>query len=181
MEKSLLEELRKFISSNYEEYPVFANYAQTSEETPKKTEYKKISCDSHLEYPDYFGLGLKDFVTLNINQETFSECLLKLIDKKEMTDSQVYQKAMIDRRLFSKIRSNTNYHPRKRTVFAFIIALGLDLSEAGHLLGLAGYAFNKADISDLIVLFFINKKINDINAVNQALTNFGLLTLGALE
>jgi hypothetical protein len=179
METFLLKELRSYIESNFESNFQFnkkvrGNFPWEEEELICTNDYAPKNINS-------FCLGLEDFLTANINEETFSKCLLKLIDQKGLTDSQVYQKAMIDRRLFSKIRSNHDYHPGKKTVFAFIIALGLNLKEAEHLLSLAGYAFSKADIYDLIILFFINKGIYDINFVNDALHEFGKPALGAVE
>ena len=74
-----------------------------------------------------------DFI-LKILDDSFSERLFKLIDKRGMTDAEVYKAARLDRRLFSKIRSNRKYLPSKHTVFALIMALKLNMEDADDLL-----------------------------------------------
>ena len=104
----------------------------------------------------------------------FVEKLLSLIDKSGQKDSEVYKKAGIDRRLFSKIRTDKTYNPSKKTVFALCLALGLDKGEAERLLASAGYSFSYADDFDLVIAFCIERKIYDFFHVNDALNHFGL-------
>ena len=59
--------------------------------------------------------------------EPFSTTLLWLTYSTGRKDAEIYRRANIDRRLFSKIRSNENYTPSKPTVLAFVIALELTL------------------------------------------------------
>ena len=97
-----------------------------------------------------------------------------MIDASGMSDVDVYKRANLDRKLFSKIRSNPAYHPRKATVLALAIALRLDVQEADDLLSRAEYAFSPGSKADLIVRFFIEHGIYDIDAVNYALDEYGL-------
>lgn len=105
--------------------------------------------------------------------ESFSECLLRMIDKSGRTDADVYNAAHIDRRVFSKIRSSKDYQPKKETAMAFCIGLQLNMDDAKQLLGSAGYAFSKGSRQDLIVQFFIEHKNYDMNELNAALDHFG--------
>jgi O-acetyl-ADP-ribose deacetylase (regulator of RNase III) len=112
-------------------------------------------------------------------EETFSQALLNLIDAKKLTDVVAYKRSNIDRKLFSKIRSNQAYSPTKRTVMAFTIGLGLSVKEAQDLLARAGYAFSPCHKRDLIVMWFLEKGKYDINEVNAALFDFDQELLGA--
>ena len=111
--------------------------------------------------------------------ETFCAKLFRLIHEKNQDDVEVYKRANLDRKHFSKIRSNVNYKPTKKTALALAIALHLDLDETTDLLARAELALSPSNRGDLIVRYFIERKKYDIWEINSMLFKFGQPTLGA--
>ena len=157
LDKELLRELQEYIEKHSEE-----------------PDYAYAICERAIS-EDVLDTELEKYIKNN-RKPTFNQVLFSLIDKKGARDSDVYKRAGIDRRHFSKIR-NPNYRPGKNTVIALALALELNKKETGELLGAAGYSLSESDTSDLIILFFLEKKIYDIDTVNQALHYFSLKPL----
>lgn len=109
----------------------------------------------------------------------FSETLLKLIEKSGEKDSDIYKRANVDRKLFSKIRNNPQYNPSKPTAVAFAIALELDLEETRDFIGRAGYALSRSNKFDIIIEYFITHGRYDIYEINMMLFEFDQSLLGA--
>ena len=128
--------------------------------------------------------GERDERSLNLEDligevgEPFHEVLFDRIAHSGMTDVEVYRRANMDRKLFSKIRNNPAYHPGKNTVLALAIALKMNIDDTQDLLSRAEYALSPSSKSDVIIRYFIERKIFDIDLINIALDDHNLAILG---
>ncbi len=109
--------------------------------------------------------------------EGFQPMLFELIDARELDDVTVYKKANISRKVFSKIRSNEDYHPSKKTAIALAIGLELSLDETLDLMGKAGYTLSESILFDRIITYFITHQEYDIFTINETLFYYDQSTL----
>jgi len=116
---------------------------------------------------------------LQQKEMTFSEALLDWLIRKDINDPDVYKKANIDRKLFSKIRKNPDYKPKKSTAIALALALELDLEETKEFIGRAGYALTHSSKYDIIIEFFINQKNYNVFEINEVLFAYNYPLIGA--
>ena len=140
-------------------------------------DFESAVTDVYLAPTASFDWDLEQY--LEQHGESFQQMLFRHIDRRGLTDPQVYKKANIDRKLFSKIRSNENYMPSKKTVLALAIALELNMDETLDLLRRAGLALSPASDFDLIVGYCINHKVYNIFEINTYLFEYDQPLLGA--
>lgn len=119
---------------------------------------------------------LDEYIARKPNKEEFHTYLYSLIDARGLTDPEVYKKAGIDRKTWSKIVSNSDQRPTKRTVSRIVIALELDYKECKHLIKAAGYILNR-DPFDLVIRYCVEHKVYDPIAVDDLLVKKGLKPL----
>lgn len=126
--------------------------------------------------PEETNNELMDFVQATMSL-SFSETLLRIIDDKGLTDVEVYKKALVDRRVFSRLRTLSSYQPSRATAIRFCFALGLSDAQAITLLEKAGFCLSTTKQNDLVLLYCLAEGIHDIPTVNEALITLGLKQL----
>ncbi|WP_045522416.1 hypothetical protein [Neobacillus niacini] len=159
LEKEILIELQEYVKNHLSNL-VFQTFESHSYQKSEEIQNNEI----------------ENFIKIK-RQPAFNQRLFRFIDKKGASDSNIYKRAGMDRRHFSKIRSNSDYRPSKNTVIALALALELNKKETDKLLSSAGYSLSDSDTFDLVIQFCLEKKIYDFYHVNQALDYFSLKPL----
>lgn len=108
-------------------------------------------------------------------QDSFSDRLLQIIREKNLNEVDVYKKADLDRRHFSKIRSNSSYRPTKDTVILLCLSMNLSFEEAQDLLQRAGLTLSRSSKQDIIAEYFLRRKIYDVLLYKEVLSNYGFI------
>jgi hypothetical protein len=166
LDRKILEELQKYVERNL----VYILY----EKSVGRIEEQDFVLES------ISPIEIETFIAQK-RKPTLQKVLFNFIDKKgAASDAEIYKKAGIDRRHFSKIRSNPEYRPSKNTVLALALALELSKKETDKLLSSAGYSLSDSETFDLVIQFCIERKIYEIEQVNYALDYFSQKPLGGV-
>ena len=172
LSEKLLGEVQAFIDENYlEGYSDQRRYRQL-------LDVERAALRKARPFPAMPATGALDEVIGSLD-EPFSRTLLRLIEAKGRTQVDVYRRANIDRRHFSRMRNSETYTPSKKTILALAVALELDMAETADLLKRAGYAFSRSHKFDVIVEYFITNGKYNIFEINEVLFDYDQPLLGA--
>lgn len=163
------DKLKEYIKLNYEDINFKAKRFMTS---PLCSE--SVAIESYAK-----NINIDDYLKDNDKYNDFQTMLFKMIDERNLKDSDVYNKVNIDRRLFSKIRSDKSYHPSKETIILLGLSLELSEEEITILLDSASYSLPKNNYFDLIIRFCFINRVYNINEVNELLYDYDCKLLNA--
>lgn len=134
---------------------------------------------SACEHSSYYNVPIQDEIPilqekLSNHKETFSQAVLRIIAQKDLLDTDIYKKAHLDRKLFSKLRTNSDYQPSRNTALALALSLELNLNEFESLINKAGYALSDTLPLDCVIRHCIEQEIYNIFAINELLFTLNL-------
>lgn len=178
--KKLFCEIEKYIKDRYVDQDILFNDASICS-LPLEEKCLQIDEDVKVcEMPDFLKHRRKisEYDLEQQLEKSFSEELLFIIEKRNLKASDVYRKANIDRKHFSKIKNNPDYRPSKITAIAIALALELDFDETDDFIGKAGYKLTHSSRFDIIIEYCIENKIYDVLEVNDILYDFGENLIG---
>ena len=159
-DRSILKEVVAFVRENYVEIKL-------------KENVKKFSAVSVDDEKDKLADDRKYIKELAVVEdtigETFAQAVQEMAKDKFIRLVDVYKRVNIDRRIISKLKKDKKYQPSRSTAILIAIGLRLNIEETNALLMKAGYALSHSRVEDLIVEFFIRRKIYDLYLINLAL------------
>lgn len=186
LSEKLVQSVASFIERNYVDAYEQDLYAELNERLRRDRYYQRRQQEVRIESMQICAPQVSKVQPLDDDLTTFLKkkdagfavTLVNLIEHSGKKNSEVYKKANVDKKLFSKIVNNVNYHPSKQTAVAFAIALELNFQQTQDLIGRAGYTLTHSSRFDLIIEFFIRRKLYNIFEINEVLFEFDEVLLG---
>ena len=151
--------------------PMQVNFEEIDSYIKHEFQYESHAASFNIKEPAPNYGSINDF--LKESDDILQDNIRNLILSKQLDEVEFYKKADIDRKLFSKIRTQPDYHPNKNTLLKLCLAMNLNTDETENLLKSAGYSLSKSLRSDLILRYCFRHKIFDVITVNQILDHYG--------
>lgn len=171
MDQKLLAEISEYIEDHY----LYSQKRMAQSSNLKLRVAKKVACSD-----ENTSQLIDEEIDPLLSQidDSFAKCLWKHVQNKGLSDVEVYKRANLDRRLFSKIRNDKTYKPSKNTAMALVIGLELNMDEADDFLKQAGFALANCNKEDVVIKYFIEHQKYDIFLINEVLEHYYLPILG---
>ena len=109
---------------------------------------------------------------------TFSKLVKDYMRVKNITTKDIYRNSLINRKLFSALNVNDYYIPSKETAIMYCFALNLNYNESLELLSSAGYTLYKYSNFDIIIKYFLEHRIYNIDKLNDTLYSYTKRCIG---
>jgi len=118
-----------------------------------------------------------EYIKKHRKPEGFAHVLDRKRKEKGLTPAELYKRANVDRRLYSRFMGPEGRHPSMNTVISFALALRLERHEFDEFLQTAGYALSNSSTRDVCVMYCLENGIYDIDEVNALLFAIGIAPL----
>jgi hypothetical protein len=115
-----------------------------------------------------------EFIKKNKIKSDFAHALDSKREEKGLSPAELYKRANIDRRQYSRFMGPEGRHPSMNTAISFSLALKLERSEFDEFLQTAGYALSNSSSRDVCIMYCLEKNIYDIDDVNALLFAIGI-------
>ena len=171
---NLVNELKLYIKENYKLIS-FPNLS-LGRKKARRQSWEDLAQGARLNFREVSDLA-SSFIKEKHDFTDFAHSLDELREKKGMSPAQLYKAAWIDKRVYSKMMSTSNYKPAKNTAISFGLALRLKPDEFASFLQNAGYALSYSSIFDLVIRFCVEREIYDLHDVNALLLQADQKTL----
>lgn len=125
-------------------------------------------------------MAIKAYIRNELSEDTFASFVLSEMQKKGIKPAKLCKAVGMDRRMFSKLKTQPNYRPSKNTALLYCFALRLNEEEMEYLLSLAGYSLAPYSQRAAALRYCIAHGIYDVDDVNELLYGLGEMALSRL-
>lgn len=175
MELVLSSKKRLFVKVDRDVKDFFGDHKQPNK--LEKVKCKAIDLTEEL-LVSYDSCMIEDYIVDEKDTLTFSKLVKKIMDEKGLTSKDIYKNSLINRKLFSALNVNDDYIPSRETAIMYCIALKLNYDDSVNLMKSAGYSFYEYSNFDMIVKYFLDNQIYNIDKINDALYYYTNKCLG---
>lgn len=106
------------------------------------------------------------------NPSSYSQIVLCYLNDSKTDKDTLCEKYQLERTYFSKLADNPKYHPSKGEALILCFAFHLNYEEARALLKSADFILSSSEKQDLIIRYFLENNLFNLNDLNYVLNHF---------